>query len=86
MLGKRLRPVIGGSGKKRVGFQGHVKRVADSTRMSVDLEGRDVVFTRLARECNVDVPKVQPQKCRQCVRFYDRHFFCHHLEKRAPPG
>jgi len=34
--------------------------------------------------CNADVPIKQPQKCRQCIRSYDRRFSCPYLRTLPP--
>lgn len=43
-------------------------------------------LSRMVLPCTADVPIRQPQKCRQCIRFYDRRFACLHLAVEEPPG
>ena len=43
------------------------------------------LVSRVGQACTADVPIKQPQKCHQCVRFFDRWLFCYYLKQMEPP-
>lgn len=44
--------------------------------LTIPQEEKNIEAKRLMLACTAGVPKEQPQKCLQCVRFYDQRFGC----------
>ena len=64
---------IQAQGIEAQGLQAKAGRLNDDSKPS---DIRPVEFSRLMLACTAGVPTEQPQKCQQCVRFYDPLFAC----------
>lgn len=70
------------SSRRRAVNENPEDSIGDVSDLSeLDSIGRQLDFNRTTLACTADVPIRQPQKCRQCIRFYDPRFECRHLRR-----